>query len=221
MTTVSNVNNTDMASYGDRQQLSADFDQFLTLLTTQLKNQDPLSPMESTEFTNQLVSFSQVEQQIKINDNLEKLQALTANSQTNLGLSYIGLQVEREGSKFNLYQDTGVAMTFTLDADASAVKISVLDQDGNVVYSRDGVEGEFSKGTHPFAWDGKDNAGETAAPGLYEIRVGALDASGQSIKTSTVVPGIVMGMQTEDNGTVSLIINGEAVPMNDIRRAML
>lgn len=221
MSTVNGVNTAYSAANSDSTKLSGDFDQFLRLLTTQLKNQDPLSPMDSTEFTNQLVSFSGVEQQIKMNKNLENLIAYSANSQTTLGLSYIGLQVEREGSKFNLYPDTSVSMTYELETDASQLKISVLDANGDVVYSRDGVEGEFNKGKHGFIWDGKDNNGDPATPGLYQIRVGAADQAGKTIKTTTVVPGVVMGMQTEDDGSVSLILNGEAVPMTDIRRATL
>lgn len=223
MTTVTNTGNSNPTTntQNSTAQLNQNFDQFLTLLTTQLKNQDPLSPMDSTQFTNQLVSFSQVEQQIKTNDNLEKLQALTANSQTTLGLSYIGLQVEHSGSQFNHYTDTSTTMTYNLPSDAATVKISVLDKDGNVVYSRDGQNGEGAKGTHSFTWDGKDNNGDEAAAGLYTIAVGAADSNGKTITTTTVVPGVVMGMQKEDDGSVSLIINGQSVPMSDINRATM
>src|SRR5438045_3902850 len=96
--------------------LNQNFNQFLTLLTTQLKNQDPLSPMDSTQFTNQLVSFSQVEQQIRTNDNLTKLLANSNTAQTTLGLSYIGLTVQMDGDTFK-YFGKDATMTYTLPKD--------------------------------------------------------------------------------------------------------
>ncbi len=203
--------------------LNQNFDQFLTLLTTQLKNQDPLSPMDSTQFTNQLVSFSQVEQQIKTNDNLTKLQALTANSQTTLGLSYIGLQVIHSGSQFNLYSNSAATMNYTLPSDAATVKLSVLDKDGNLVYSRDGADGEGTKGAHTFTWDGTDNNGDAVPAGTYKFVVGAADTTGKTLTATTVVPAVVTGIQSESDGSTSLILDNttQTISLSDVTKATL
>ena len=198
--------------------LNQNFDQFLLLLTTQLKNQDPLSPMDSTQFTNQLVSFSGVEQQIKMNSNLEKLLTSSAAAQTTLGLSYIGLNVDTQGSDFKYYGTGYAKMSYQLPASASTSIISVLDQDNNVVYSQDG---EVSAGKHDFTWGGTDQDGQAVPAGTYHLRVGALDRDQKNLTVTTTVPGIVEGIQKADDGSIMLIINNKEVSMSDIRKATL
>lgn len=201
--------------------LNQNFDQFLLLLTTQLKNQDPLSPMDSAQFTNQLVSFSQVEQQIKTNDNLSKLVNLTSASQTMLGLSYIGLNVDMQGSDFEYAGSGMLSMIYSLPADASISTISVLDQNNNVVYSQ---SGETAAGKHGFVWNGKDNNGDDVAPGVYQLRVGALDKDQKSLSTSTVVPAYVSGITTADDGSINLVVGRIAprtIPLSSVTQASL
>lgn len=202
----------------DRAQLAQGFDQFLRLLTTQLQNQDPLSPMDSTEFTNQLVSFSSVEQQIKINDNLTQLLALSNASQATLGLSYIGLNVDMQGSQF-LYDGTNPArMSYTLPADATRSTVSILDENGAVVFSQ---AGETAEGKHEFVWNGTDASGKVLPAGAYELRVGAIDTENKNLPLSTTVSGIVAGIETAEDGEILLLINGQKVPMSTISRATL
>lgn len=198
-------------------QLNKTFDQFLMLLTTQLKNQDPLSPMDSTEFTNQLVSFSGVEQQIKINDNLGKLLAYSKASETTLGLSFIGMIVDMSGDTFKYYGEGGVQTSYRLPETASTTQISVLDAQGSVVYSRAGAT---TTGLHEFIWDGKNNEGQQMPAGKYQVRIGALDSQQKSMTVTTVVPGIVEGIESGDDGLM-LLINDQKVPMGDIKRATL
>lgn len=206
----------------DVQNLNQNFNQFLTLLTTQLKNQDPLSPMDSTQFTNQLVSFSGVEQQIKMNDNMNKLLALSSLNMTSLGLSYIGKHVDMIGSEFKYKGGaTGgdVSMTYTLPSDSVSTTITVLDKDGNTVYTK---TGESAHGSHGFVWDGKKTDGTAVPDGTYKIRVSALDRVTQKPLTiPTTVPGLVEGTQVADDGTILLLINGFQVPMTDIRRVAI
>lgn len=205
----------------DANALNQNFNQFLTLLTTQLKNQDPLSPMDSTQFTNQLVSFSQVEQQIKTNDNLNKLVNLTNTSQTTLGLSYIGLNVDMQGSQFEYSGSGATMMTYTLPSDASIATISVLDQNGNTVYTQ---SGELSAGMHGFMWNGKDSNGQAAPAGVYQLRVGALDNAQKNLTATTVVPGYVSGIKTANDGTIDLIIgriSTQVIPLSSVTQASL
>ena len=93
MVSISNIAAQSAASQAQKAQLNQDFDDFLTLLTTQLQNQDPLEPMDSNEFTNQLVQFSQVEQQLATNDLLEDMRALSVLNTTQLGLGFVGMDV--------------------------------------------------------------------------------------------------------------------------------
>src|SRR3954452_2810695 len=94
--------------------LSQDYTTFLKLLTTQLQNQDPMSPMDSSQFTNQLVQYSQVEQQIGQNDKLEKLVKMQSNNQTQASLGFIGLDVEATGSAFTYDGSSPAKMSYTL-----------------------------------------------------------------------------------------------------------
>lgn len=209
------------AAAKDAKSLNQNFDQFLTLLTTQLKNQDPLSPMDSTQFTNQLVSFSQVEQQIKTNDNLTKLVNLTNTSQTTLGLSYIGLNVDMQGSQFEYPGSGTTSMNYKLPSDASIVTINVLDKDGNTVYTK---SGDGKAGTHNFVWDGKDKDGQQLAAGVYKLQVSALDSAQKTLSTTTVVPGYVSGIATANDGTINLIIgrlSTQIIPLSSVTQASL
>ncbi|MCK4944763.1 MAG: flagellar hook assembly protein FlgD, partial [Alphaproteobacteria bacterium] len=146
----------------DSTMLNQNFDQFLLLLTTQLKNQDPLAPMDSTQFTNQLVSFSGVEQQIKMNDTMSKMLDMSQTNQTTLGLSYIGLNVALDGNQFE-YPGSGVMqMSYNMPSDAAAGTVTILDKDSNVVYSQNA---ELSTGKHKFYWSGQDQNGTPAPAG--------------------------------------------------------
>jgi flagellar basal-body rod modification protein FlgD len=205
----------------DRADLAQNFNQFLTLLTTQLKHQDPLSPMDSAQFTSQLVSFSQVEQQIKTNDNLAKLVSMTNTNQTTLGLSYIGLNVDMKGTKFEHAGTGSVSMAYTLPAEASVVSISIVDKDGKTVYTQ---SGDGTKGLHSFTWDGKDQNGDAAPAGVYNMLVGALDKDQKSIGVATTVPGYVSGIMTADDGTINLIIGRQStqvIPLSSVTQASL
>ena len=203
----------------DRTTLSQGFDQFLKLLTTQLKNQDPLSPMDSTQFTNQLVGFSQVEQQIKMNDNLSNLVNMTKTNQTMLGLSYIGLNVEVDGNAFKYFGNGATPqISYTLPGDAAKTTISILDQNNNVIYSG---PGELAAGTHKLIWNGLNNDGQQAPAGTYQILVGALNSDQKNMTVPTVVPGVVEGIESADDGAIQLLINNKKVPIDQIHKATL
>ena len=211
------------AKPSDTKNLNQTFDQFLLLLTTQLKNQDPMSPMDSSQFTSQLVSFSQVEQQIKTNDNLTKLLAQSNTSQTTLGLSYIGLNVAVQGNQFdfNPATDASVKLNYNLPAKASINTINILDQDGNTVYS---ANGELGSGTHAFTWNGTDQNGQPVAAGAYTVQVNALDTAQASMNVATQVPGFVTGVETAGDGSINLMIGRQSthlVPLSSVTQASL
>lgn len=191
------------------QTLSADMNTFLTLLTTQLKYQDPLDPMDTAEFTNQLVQYSSVEQAIQTNSKLDTLLSLNISNLGAQAVSYIGKTAQVLGDVMPLEGGKAKA-TYTLDKDVLANTITVKDMTGKVVYTE---TGKVTSGTHEFVWDGKDNYGNQLEDGAYQIVVSPKVASGEtSASVTTTVFGKVTGVASDDkNVYVGL---GDAVTAN-------
>ena len=168
-------------------QLSGNFNTFLTLLTTQLKNQDPTSPMDSNAFTQQLVMYSQVEQQIQSNDNLKTLIAQGASNAATMATSYLGKRVSILNGQASL--SGGAAnWTYNMSGAAAASTLTITDANGRIVYTGDA---EKTAGNHQFTWDGKDNVGNALADGSYKLTVTAHDAAGTKIGTAVASAGVV------------------------------
>ena len=150
--------------------LASNFDDFLTLLTTQLTHQDPLNPTDTTEFTNQLVNFTNVEQSIATNQNLEALVQLEQMSQQNmLGATMINYLGKSIGTNLNVSALESGSATWNIDLGSSAatVKYDVYDQNGNIVFS-DTAEGATA-GEQQYSWDGTTNSGAEAADGAFTL----------------------------------------------------
>lgn len=195
-----------------RNSLQTSYSQFLTLLTTQLKNQDPLNPMDSKDFTNQLISMSGVEQQISQTEKLNDLLQVNQASAVNGALGYIGKTVDYVGGAME-YKGSPVQIKYSLAANTSATKISIADKDGNVVWSGDG---ELSAGGHSFTWDGKNTQGLPAASGNYKVTVGAKDKADKAVTTYVIVPATVTGVETVD-GQVYLNIGDQKVSIGAVQ----
>src|SRR5580704_13923918 len=125
-------------------QLSGNFSTFLTLLTTQLKNQDPTSPMDSSTFTQQLVEYSQVEQQIDTNTNLKTLISQGTSAAGTIAATYLGKQVSVTNGNASL-TDSQATWTYNLGTTASATTLTVTDSTGKAVYTQ---AGETGSGNH-------------------------------------------------------------------------
>ena len=201
-----------------RNQLNQDFDDFLTLLTTQLQNQDPLEPMDTNEFTNQLVQFSQVEQQLRTNDTLEDLRALDVLQITQLGLGFVGKNVEMAGDTFKYTGEGTVDLGYILPETSRDTNITIKNDKGQVVYTS---EGETSAGPKKFVWDGKNKDGFTVAPGDYTLEVAAQNTEGTSLNVQTNVPGYVKGIESDGAGNILLLIGDQKLPISDITRVTL
>lgn len=196
------------------QTLSADMNTFLTLLTTQLKYQDPLDPMDTAEFTNQLVQYSNVEQSIQMNDKLNNLLSLGVANLGAQAVSYIGKTAQVLGDVMPL-QDGKAKATYTLNKDVQSVSILVKDMNGKVVYSTSG-EGTTA-GTHEFTWDGKDSDGNRLEDGAYQIIVSPKVASGETAATvTTTIFGKVTGVANDDNGVYIGLGNAVTAGLGDI-----
>src|SRR5262249_38678665 len=143
------------ASSQARQTLSSNYDTFLKLLTAQLQNQDPLAPMDSNQFTQQLVMYSQVEQQITTNDNLSSLIALQKSAAGANAVSYLGRTAFTQGGETSL-TDGAADWRYTLPNDAASVTVNVIDANGRTVFT---TTGDKTLGSHDFSWNGESNNG--------------------------------------------------------------
>ena len=191
--------------------LAETFDSFLTLLTTQLKNQDPISPMDTTEFTNQLVNFTNVEQQIATNTKLDELIALQSENGLATAMDFIGKQVDIQDGVFSFSGDP-VPLTYELSRDASALTIEIVNERGAVMFSG---TGSGSAGRQTFEWDGRTNAGGTAPDGAYQIRVSASSINGDAFDVPAFGRGTVTGAEVQQGETV-LKIGDTAIRMSDV-----
>lgn len=195
--------------------LADDFSQFLTLLTIQLQNQDPLSPIETNEFTNQLVAFTGVEQQINTNDRLDSLVALQLNEAFGGALEYVGLDVSYVSSEVNFDGETPADIRYALNDQAVSSTLRVLDEDGIVVFEGPAAS---SPGQHDFTWDGSLSGGGIAEPGTYRIQIDALDIDENGIGSTIVVNGNVSGVESQ-GGQIFAIVGERAVALGNILSA--
>jgi flagellar basal-body rod modification protein FlgD len=187
---ISSVSNATANSTASRATLSENFDTFLTLLTTQLSNQDPLDPVDSNQFTQQLVQYSQVEQQIQTNESLDALLGQSKSAAGSTALTYLGRTALFEAANLTLGAD-GARWSYSLEDAAAEAKLVVLDGSGRAVAS---FQGERSAGAHTFRWDGKLANGADAPDGVYRLEVNAKDADGQAIGATIEVEEVINGV---------------------------
>jgi flagellar basal-body rod modification protein FlgD len=185
---------------GTRAGIADNFDTFLSLLTAQLKNQNPLDPLDTNAFTQQLVQFSSVEQQLKTNDFLATLvQANTNAVQTN-AVAYIGKTVAADGVRSELVNGKAV-WNFSLE-DAANVTVTIKDKTGATVYSE---TGNLQAGAGQFNWDGKTSTGSKAPDGTYSISMTGVNAEGKTVNIATQFTGVVTGVDFTGSEPVLLI----------------
>ncbi|HXJ01332.1 MAG TPA: flagellar hook capping FlgD N-terminal domain-containing protein [Micropepsaceae bacterium] len=191
-------------------QLSSNFNTFLTLLTTQLQNQDPLSPMDSNQFTQQLVQFSQVEQQIDSNKNLESLISLTKTQSATNAVSYLGKTLTVTDGTAALQTGSDTTWAYSLPGDASSTKLMVTDSKGHAVYT---ATGETASGLHAFTWDGTTSAGNMAPAGTYKLTVAATASDGTALTSSIASQGTVTEVDLTGNEP-TLMIGPLGIPLS-------
>jgi flagellar basal-body rod modification protein FlgD len=178
-----------------RQALATNFDTFLKLLTAQLQNQDPLDPVDSAKFTEQLVQYSQVEQQINTNDKLDALAAQLKTSAAGAAVSYLGHMATFNSDAAGL-TDSGASWQYALGGDALATTLTVTDGAGNVVYQ---TSGETSAGAHAFTWDGSKIGGGRAANGVYHLKISSKGGDGSDIAAQVAVSEKIDGVDLSGN----------------------
>lgn len=186
-------------------QLSSDINFFLKMLTTQLKNQDPTSPLDTNQFTQQIAQYSSVQQQVTTNSNLEKLLAASKQSSLTTAVGYIGKEVESKGDTGTVVGGQG-AFSYILPKAAANVNITIKDATGFTVFSG---KGDVKAGRNIVVWDGVNSATGVQEPdGLYTIAVTASDAANVAITAETRAVTLVSGVETDSNGN-TLLTAGE------------
>jgi len=194
--------------------IANNFQQFLTLLTTQLRNQDPLSPLDTNQFTQQLVEFAQVEQQLKSNDQLSTLVSLQQTAQATQALNFVGSTAVVDGSTAAL---TNSSAGWTLNAPKPVnAHVMITSSSGQTVLSGDYT---LNAGNQVFPWNGRGNDGTQWPDGNYTLSVNATDASGQTAAVSTQIEGTVDSVDlTKTPPTLS--IGGQDYTISQIKQVI-
>ena len=193
--------------------LASNFETFLTLLTTQMKNQDPLSPLDSIEFTGQLTLMAGVEQQLLTNDLLTSLLSAQSAGGLDNASNYIGKSVTAAwtATEFN---DGKATWAYELGADADKATLQVVDSKGAVVW--EGAAPDKTSGLHTFNWDGTlRDGGKAEDGGVYTLKVAATNATGAKIDAQALIQGRVTGVEMYD-GAPYLVIGDSILPLSTV-----
>jgi flagellar basal-body rod modification protein FlgD len=188
-------------------------DDFLNLLITQLQNQDPLNPTDSTEFTAQLAQFSSLEQLGNVNENLIELKQFQASTNNSQAVALIGKAITAAGNSIQLSDNGPVQCDFSIDDDAAVVVATVYDSTGK--YVADFESRNLSDGQHSLFWDGTDNHGNRMPGGNYRFEILAADAKGREIGSTTYFSGAVDRV-TFENDTSYLISGNQKIALADV-----
>jgi len=204
----STVSNSDQIKLNN--QIAGNFTTFLTLLTTQLQNQNPLDPLDTNQFTQQLVQFASVEQQINMNTQLQTLVSLQQTAQNSQALGFVGKTVTVNGSTAPL--TNGQAQwTFNPPSPATAT-FTVTDSTGQTVLTKTGT---VQPGAQSFNWNGLDSSGRQWADGNYTLTITAVGANRQSVAIPTTVTGMVSSVDLTQSPPL-LSIGGQTYTLNQI-----
>ncbi|MGD0883489.1 MAG: flagellar hook capping FlgD N-terminal domain-containing protein [Thermodesulfovibrionales bacterium] len=193
--------------------MALDESQFLQLLTTQLQYQDPLNPMDSTDFTSQLAQFSSLEQMTNISQQMSDM--LQAQNYT-LSANLIGKNVTVSNNSVSLASGGTATISYNLAQNASTVTASLYDANGTLVNQIN--LGPQNAGNDSFVWNGNNSGGQALPAGQYTVQIAATNASGQSVTSSTMTSGTVTGIAINNN-TTYLVIGGQTqVPLNNVQQ---
>src|SRR6204780_4696872 len=196
------------------QQLAGNLDTFLQLLTTQLQNQDPLSPMDTSQFTEQLVSFAGVEQQIDMNTNLQTLISMQQSSESLQALQLVGANVTINSNTETLSNATSTPATWGFSSPSPATgAVTITSSTGQVAYT--GTT-SLSAGSQTYTWNGQGNNGVTWPDGNYTLSINAVGANGQAVTISTQVQGTISSVNVSQNPP-QVTVGGQSYPLSSIQ----
>jgi flagellar basal-body rod modification protein FlgD len=210
---VTGTTGTNTAAASMKKTTGMDKNDFLQLLVTQLKSQDPLNPQDSSQFVAQLAQLTQVEQMYNINSNLQNLLSSQNNFSSISALSIIGKDITTVGSDIVLTNGSQPDIPFSLSSDANHLTIQIKDATGKTIRTIN--QGATSAGVRSVQWDGKDDNGQTVEAGKYSFDISGVDAAGQSITATPLFRGKVTGVNLEGDIPL-LVVNGISVPLTSI-----
>jgi flagellar basal-body rod modification protein FlgD len=201
---------------GAESKLIGDYDSFLKLLTTQLQYQDPLAPMDATQFVAQLSQFATVEQAIVTNQKLDSVISGLSSSAISADIGLIGHNVQVAGKDFELKEGTA-SFAYGLDKDAAMAVLAIRDASGTIVRT---IQVDPAAGEHTVTWDGLDNSGNEVEDGTYSMELAAADSKGTPVTGATYVTASVTRVELGEDGAVLVLSNGNHVTSGDIRAVM-
>ncbi len=192
-------------------------DDFLKLMISQLKNQDPLNPMDGTQYAAQLAQFTSLEQLSNLNSNVTKSidsnYILTQSINNTLVATLIGKEVKMSGSELQLTGQTNVQLGYSMPPNAKSASINIYNEKGALVRTIENVSTDA--GSSKLSWDCSDNSGEKLPDGKYTFEVNALDMNGTKMTVNVFKYGFIDGVRYGEKGAV-LLIDGAEFPMSDI-----
>lgn len=195
--------------------------EFLKLLITQLQNQDPMNPLDSTQLASQLAQFSSVQELATLNQNVQSSMnanyILTQSINNTMAATLIGKKVKANTSNLNFDGKNPLTLGFNLSESASNVVIKIYDSNGNLV--RTVNAGAHPAGDDRVEWDGKGDNGEFLQAGKYTFTVSASDAKGNYIQANQYFTGTVQGVKFSSNGAF-LIVDGSEVSFSDVEEVL-
>lgn len=193
--------------------VQSEYNTFLTILTTELKNQDPTSPLDTNQFTSQLVQFSALEQNLQTNSLLQQLVTNQSQGQASSALGYLGHTVQATGDSFSLDGTSGdTTLSYSLASKAQNAVMNIVNSSGQTVRQ---ISVGTDAGAQSETFDGNNSTGQPLAAGTYTFNVQATDAKGNAITATTYETGKVTGIDTTD-GVVNLHMGSLTVPASNV-----
>jgi flagellar basal-body rod modification protein FlgD len=213
-TTTSNTSTAQAAGVVGSQQLAGNFNTFLKLLTSQLQHQDPLNPLDTNQFTQQLVEFASVEQQVNMNSNLQTLISMQQTSESLQALQLVGANVTINSNTATLAKATGSPATWGFSSPSPATgAVTITSSTGQVAFT--GTI-SLSAGNQTFTWNGQGNNGVTWPDGNYTLSINATGANGQPVTVSTQVQGTISSIDVSKNPP-QVTVGGQSYPISAIQ----
>lgn len=192
--------------------LTSNVDTFLSILTTEMKNQDPTSSEDNTaQYIAQISQMTMVEAQLETNDKLDTLISNGNSAGNSSAVGYIGKTVTVGGGEGALV-NSSCTWNYKLDSTAASNTLTVTDSSGKTVYS---TTGDTSSGSHSFTWNGKNLSGVTQSDGQYTLSVASKDANGKTISNSVSYTGKVTAVDTSGSST-ALVVGSVDFPLSDV-----
>ncbi len=191
-----------------------DKDDFLELLVTQLQYQDPLDPMNDTDFVSQLAQFSSLEQLTNMTESMDTLTAATVQGSVVNAINLLGKEVRAEGDSITKSDDGISTIYYTLEDDSTNLVVNIFDEDGNII--RTDELSNVQAGTYEYKWDGLDWNGDKADNGTYEISIAAEDGDGKALTVDMEVTGTVTALENDGSGYKFRLDDGRLVGFSNI-----